>query len=73
MADWKSELGSWGPIMEPFLNEDWCRSLIRRVETAYEGEKPVYPPRQELFTALRLTAPEQVRCVILGQDPYPTE
>ena len=30
----------------------------------------MYPPQADLFTALRLTPPESVRCVILGQDPY---
>lgn len=73
MADWRDELGSWAPLMEAALEENWCKTLADRVERAYEGEKPVYPPREELFTALRLTPPEQVRCVILGQDPYPTE
>ena len=69
MADWRTELGSWGDIAAPFLTEDWCRALSDRVEAAYEGDKPVYPPRSDLFTALRLTPPEGVRCVILGQDP----
>lgn len=31
---------------------------------------PVHPPEEDLFTALRLTPPERVRVVILGQDPY---
>jgi uracil-DNA glycosylase len=30
----------------------------------------VYPPQGSIFTALRLTSPENVRVVILGQDPY---
>ena len=71
MADWRTELGRWGDIAAPFLTEDWCRALTDRIEAAYEGDKPVYPPRSDLFTALRLTPPEGVRCVILGQDPYP--
>jgi uracil-DNA glycosylase len=66
-----SELGEWGKVAAPFLDEPWCQALTERVEAAYAGDKPVYPPRADLFTALRLTPPEQVRCVILGQDPYP--
>ena len=30
----------------------------------------VYPPREDWFAAFRLTPPERVRVVILGQDPY---
>lgn len=44
MADWRTELGRWGDIAAPFLTEDWCRALTDRVEAAYEGDKPVYPP-----------------------------
>jgi uracil-DNA glycosylase len=43
--------------------------LFQRVEDAY-GSAEVYPPRDQLFTAFSLTPPEQVRVVILGQDPY---
>ncbi len=32
----------------------------------------VLPPPDETFSALELTPPQDVRVVILGQDPYPT-
>ena len=62
-----TELGPWGDLIE-FPREKWER-LSDSVETAY-GETEVYPPRNRLFAALQTTAPEQVRVVILGQDPY---
>jgi len=40
-----------------FLAEEW------RTQT-------VFPPQAEIFTALRLTPPEAVRVLIVGQDPY---
>ena len=43
--------------LETFLAEEW------RTQT-------IFPPRAELFAALRLTPPENVRVLILGQDPY---
>lgn len=65
------QLGSWAPLLAPLLEQGWCQALFAQVEAAYErAEPPVYPPRTELFTALRLTPPEAVKCVILGQDPY---
>lgn len=65
------DLGAWKPILAPLGEEDWCRTLFARVDAAYAaGNPPVYPPREQLFTALRLTPPERVRCVIVGQDPY---
>lgn len=33
-------------------------------------EETIYPPQNKIFNALELTAPQDVRVVILGQDPY---
>jgi uracil-DNA glycosylase len=30
----------------------------------------VFPPQEDVFNALRLVAPAQVRVLLLGQDPY---
>ena len=68
---WSGKLGEWEPLLEPMRCEDWWRKLEERVEAAYEkGEPEVYPPKETLFSALQVTAPSQVKCVILGQDPY---
>ena len=37
--------------------------------TAASGE-PVYPPRQHVFDAMRVTSLDSVKVVIIGQDPY---
>ncbi|WP_043775267.1 uracil-DNA glycosylase [Roseivivax isoporae] len=34
--------------------------------------RPVLPPEHQVFAALEAVAPEEVRVLILGQDPYPT-
>jgi uracil-DNA glycosylase len=67
----REELGGWYDTVAALAEETWCRSLFERVDGAYgQSNPPVYPPRENLFTALRLTPPERVKCVILGQDPY---
>nr|WP_232829322.1 uracil-DNA glycosylase [Tropicimonas sp. IMCC34043] len=59
-------IGSWGEL--PFFRED-----LPAIEAALSAEtRPVLPPAGQVFAALSLTAPEAVRVVILGQDPYPT-
>lgn len=40
--------------------------------TAERARTTVFPAPEETFRALDFTAPADVRCVILGQDPYPT-
>ena len=68
---WEGKMGKWEPLLKPLSREKWWKTLEEQVEEAYErGEPEVYPPRDDLFTALRLTPPERVKCVILGQDPY---
>ena len=62
-----NELGAWGNLIN-FPREKWD-ALSEQVERAYESTE-VYPPREKLFAALNATPPEQVRVVILGQDPY---
>lgn len=65
------EIGGWEKLLAPLAQEDWCQALFRQVEAAYQAGNPaVYPPKEQLFTALRLTPPESVRVVIVGQDPY---
>ncbi len=39
------------------------------LDTAYQT-KTIYPPKEDLFKALELTPMDQVKVVILGQDPY---
>ncbi|MGB3314278.1 MAG: uracil-DNA glycosylase [Albidovulum sp.] len=52
----------------PFFTNDWPR-----IETALRADtRQILPPAPQRFAALELIAPEKVRVVILGQDPYPT-
>ena len=37
---------------------------------AADGGTPVYPPRSKLFRAFEYFNPEELRVVLLGQDPY---
>ena len=64
-----TELGAWQTRLQPELDKPYFAALMQRVEEAYRTGT-VYPPRQELCAAFRLTPPERVRVVILGQDPY---
>ena len=56
---------AWSQL--PFFRTDWP-ALAARLEAA-----PAWlPGPARLFAALEATPPEDVRVVILGQDPYPT-
>ena len=63
------ELGAWQALLQEEFEKPYWRTLSERVDAAYAAAT-VYPPREALFAAFRLTPPEAVRAVILGQDPY---
>ena len=60
----------WEEMLAAERAKPYFPALFDAVEAAYASQRRVFPPQQQLFEALRLTPPEKVRCVILGQDPY---
>ncbi len=58
----------WQPLTDAFRATPSGRALITRVDAARARGAVIYP--DDVFAALRLTRREQVRVVILGQDPY---
>jgi uracil-DNA glycosylase len=61
-AAWKKVVGS--ELTKPYF------TLLQEFLTEERKQHQVYPPEERVFTALQLTPFEQVRVVILGQDPY---
>ena len=64
-----SSLGAWRAPLAAEWNAPYFQQLLARVAAA-RAAGPVYPPADREFFALTATPPEQVRVVILGQDPY---
>lgn len=60
---------AWRRLLRDAVPEASFASLAAHVDDAY-ATTTVYPPRRAVFRALELTAPEAVKVVILGQDPY---
>lgn len=61
--------GQWLEKMDKEFKKPYYRSLYEFIHKEYR-EKTIYPPKEKLFAALSLTSLEQVKAVILGQDPY---
>lgn len=61
--------GEWLKYLQDEFSKDYYKGLYETVNNAYANQT-VYPPANELFSALELTPYESVKCVILGQDPY---
>jgi uracil-DNA glycosylase len=61
---------SWRPVLEPVLATPEARRLGGFLKTEEAAGKRIYPPRGLRLAALELTPLDQVKAVILGQDPY---
>ena len=59
---------AWKPLVAPFVQSEAYAPLCRYVDAEVAAGKTVYPA--DIFHALRMTSPEDVKVVILGQDPY---
>lgn len=60
--------GGWGELIAEFLSSTVGLTLAKSVEARIDAGAVIYPPTP--FKALELTPLDQVRVVILGQDPY---
>lgn len=60
---------SWKELLQEEFSKSYFSELIKFVKAEY-ALKTVYPPGSLIFNALDHTPPEEVKVVILGQDPY---
>ena len=59
----------WLNLLSPLLPENFDQQITTFVHTATKNET-VYPESQNIFRAFELTPLNEVKVVILGQDPY---
>ncbi len=59
----------WDKILEDEYKKDYFINMLKTLQIEYRI-KTVYPKRSDVFRALRLTDYDNIKVVILGQDPY---
>ena len=59
----------WDGILAEEFSKEYYLNLREFLKTEYFS-RTVYPPMNDIFNALRYTAYENTKVVILGQDPY---
>ena len=60
---------SWLDVLQPEFEQEYMRKL-RAFLVEEKAKFTLFPPGPEIFSALNSTPRENVRVVILGQDPY---
>ncbi|MEO0552581.1 MAG: uracil-DNA glycosylase [Bacteroidota bacterium] len=60
---------SWKTHLQYEFNKPYFNELVQFVKTEYENHT-VYPPGKKIFSAFNHCSFDDVRVVIIGQDPY---
>lgn len=60
---------SWREFVEAEAERPYFRQLMHRVDAERQTQE-IYPPREDMFSCFRHCPLEDVKVVIIGQDPY---
>jgi len=59
----------WDLVLSEEYKKDYFQKLINYLKEEYKN-KTIYPKQNEIFNAFRYTNYDDVKVVIIGQDPY---
>ncbi|MEA1916679.1 MAG: uracil-DNA glycosylase [Campylobacterota bacterium] len=60
---------SWSKHLKGEVSKEYFKVLDEFVSSEYK-KKTIFPKKDDIFNALKLTPLENVKVVVLGQDPY---
>ena len=60
---------SWDEILKEEYQKDYFKNIAMFINKEYR-EKTIFPPKSNILRAFKLTDYDNVKVVILGQDPY---
>jgi uracil-DNA glycosylase len=59
----------WDEILKKEYEKEYFYKLLKTLQYEYR-DKTIFPPKKDVFKALRLTDYNDIKIVIIGQDPY---
>lgn len=59
----------WDAILKDEYQKEYFVELLKKVQSEYET-KTVFPPKELIYSAMKTVDYDDVKVVILGQDPY---
>lgn len=60
---------SWMKVLEPEIKKEYFQSLCKFIASE-RSKHTIYPPTDEVFSWTRMCTLNEVKVVIIGQDPY---
>jgi len=61
---------TWHDVIGAEKEQSYFQQTLNFVEAERQAGKVIYPPAKDVFNAFRYTEFQDVKVVILGQDPY---
>lgn len=59
----------WAPALSPEYKKEYYKNLFNFIGSEHASHQ-IFPPGDDIFNAFHLTPLKDVKCVIIGQDPY---
>lgn len=61
---------TWSDVLSGEKSKSYFINLLREIENQRKHGYTIYPPKKDVFNAFKYTLFDEVKIVILGQDPY---
>ena len=61
---------TWEALLKTEKQKDYFQDILAKLKKAQKSGKIIYPENQNIFNAFKLTPFDQIKVVIMGQDPY---
>ncbi|MBN8550594.1 MAG: uracil-DNA glycosylase [Deltaproteobacteria bacterium] len=61
---------TWKEVLQGERESEYFKSILAFLESERAAGKVIYPKLSDIFNALQFTPFEEVKVVIIGQDPY---
>lgn len=61
---------NWYHVLEEEFEKPYFKGIKKFLKTEMKSGKTIYPPGPQIFNAFNTTPFDEVKVVILGQDPY---
>ncbi|WP_440903888.1 uracil-DNA glycosylase [Catenovulum sp. SX2] len=61
---------NWTDVLGEEKQQTYFQQIMQFVQSERDAGKMVYPAQEDVFNAFKVTELDQIKVVILGQDPY---
>ncbi|MDF1759188.1 MAG: uracil-DNA glycosylase [Coxiellaceae bacterium] len=61
---------TWESVLAEQKQQPYYKQILEHLDQAYAQGKTVYPASADIYSAFKLTPYDNVKVVIIGQDPY---